>query len=160
MSEKFLSGVCSVTVQNRHVNTIIATLANVTMAIYLAIAVALSILAILSFYDVALLILNVFSADDMTLAVLAVLHALLLTIIIIELLDTVTLYFKTNRLQVTPILIAGLTAMVRRILTFGVEPAETADVALTIVAILVLTVAIVYIGKQERGWGGLGTGSE
>ncbi|MDN7024671.1 hypothetical protein FGU65_07175 [Methanoculleus sp. FWC-SCC1] len=146
--------------QNRHVTTIINVLTNVTLAIYLAIAIGLSILAILSIYDVALLILDIFTADDMTLGVLAVLHALLLTIIIIELLDTVTLYFKTNRLQVTPILIAGLTAMVRRILTFGVEPVEAVDVALTIVAILILTVAIVYIGKQERGWGSPKTASE
>ncbi len=141
------------TIRNRHVDTIISALSSVTMIIYLAIAIALSVLAILSFYDVALLTLHIFSADDMTLGVLAVLHALLLTIIIIELLDTVTLYFKTNKLQVTPILIAGLTAMVRRILAFGVEPVDTIDVGLTLAAILVLTIAIVYIGKQERGWG-------
>ncbi|RXE57439.1 hypothetical protein ABH15_02150 [Methanoculleus taiwanensis] len=139
--------------KNHHINTIISALSNVTLGIYLAIAIALSILAILSLYDVALLILEVFTTKNTTLGVLAVLHALLVTIIIIELLDTVTLYFKTNRLQVTPILIAAMTAMVRRILTFGVEPVEAADVALTIVAILVLTIAIVYIGKQERRFG-------
>lgn len=146
--------------KNHYVNMIIAALSNVTLGIYLAIAIALSALAILSLYDVALLIFEVFTTEDATLAVLAVLHALLVTIIIIELLDTVTLYFKTNRLQVTPILIAAMTAMVRRILTFGVEPVEAADVALTIAAILVLTIAIVYIGKQERRFGSGAAGEE
>ncbi len=146
--------------KNHRVNTIISALSNVTMGIYLAIAIALSVLAVLSFYDVAQLILEVITTKDTTLGVLAVLHALLVTIIIIELLDTVTLYFKTNRLQVTPILIAAMTAMVRRILTFGVEPVEAADVALTIVAILVLTIAIVYIGRQERCFGHGAAGEE
>ncbi|NYT06522.1 MAG: phosphate-starvation-inducible PsiE family protein, partial [Methanomicrobiales archaeon] len=69
--------------------------------------------------------------------------------IIIEILETVTAYFRTNRLQVKPILLAGLTAMIRKILISGVNVTETADTVLTLAAIAVLTAAIVYIGKEE-----------
>ncbi|WP_286879214.1 phosphate-starvation-inducible PsiE family protein, partial [Methanoculleus sp. UBA413] len=79
------------------------------MGIYLLIAVSLSLLAIISFYDVALQMAALIHAGDMTQGVLQVLHALLLTIIIVEILETVTAYFRTSRVQVTPILIAGIT---------------------------------------------------
>ncbi|MCK8518287.1 phosphate-starvation-inducible PsiE family protein [Methanoculleus sp. 7T] len=133
-----------------HADTIISALSGVTKGIYLLIAVSLSLLAIVSFYDVALQVAALIHAGDMTQGVLQVLHALLLTIIIVEILETVTAYFRTNRVQVTPILIAGITAMVRRVLTFGVEPVEPLDIGMTLAAILVLTVAVVFIGRQER----------
>ncbi|MFY1642330.1 phosphate-starvation-inducible PsiE family protein [Methanoculleus bourgensis] len=120
------------------------------MSIYLLIAVSLSLLAIISFYDVALQMAALVHAGDMTQGVLQVLHALLLTIIIVEILETVTAYFRTSRVQVTPILIAGITAMVRRVLTFGVEHLDPIDIGMTLAAILVLTVATIYIGRQER----------
>ena len=120
------------------------------MSIYLLIAVSLSLLAIISFYDVALQMAALVHAGDMTQGVLQVLHALLLTIIIVEILETVTAYFRTSRVQVTPILIAGITAMVRRVLTFGVEHLDPIDIGMTLAAILVLTVAVIYIGRQER----------
>lgn len=131
-------------------DTIISALSGVTKGIYLLIAVSLSLLAIVSFYDVALQVAALIHAGDMTQGVLQVLHALLLTIIIVEILETVTAYFRTNRVLVTPILIAGITAMVRRVLTFGVEPVEPLDIGMTLAAILVLTVAVVFIGRQER----------
>jgi hypothetical protein len=40
--------------------------------------------------------------------------------------------------------------MVRRVLIFGVEVHEPAEIGMTLAAILVLTIAIVYIGKQEH----------
>jgi uncharacterized membrane protein (DUF373 family) len=134
----------------KHADTVIAALSNVTLGIYLLIAISLSVLAFISFYDVALQMASILSFGDMTQGVLQVLHALLLTIIIVEVLETVTGYFRTNRVMITPILVAGLTAMVRRVLTFGVEHVDPIEMALTLAAILVLTIAIVYIGRQER----------
>ena len=131
-------------------DTAIAAISRVTQGIYLLIAASLSLLAIFSFYDVILQVAALIHAEDMTQGVLQVLHALLLTLIIVEVLETVTAYFRTSRVQVTPILIAGITAMVRRVLTFGVEPVEPLDNALTLAAILVLTISVVYIGRQER----------
>jgi len=131
-----------------HADTAISAISGVTLAIYLLIALSLALLALASFYDVILQAAALIGADDMTQGVLQVLHALLLTLIIVEILETVTAYFRTNRVQVTPILIAGITAMVRRVLTFGVEPVEPLDIGVTLAAILVLTAAIVFIGRQ------------
>jgi len=123
----------------------------ISSAIYLLIAFALAVLALFSFYDVLVCMSGLFTAVDPTLAVLETLHALLLTLIIVEVLETVTAYFRTNRVQVRPILIAGLTAMVRRILLFGVETTAPADIAVTLAAIIVLTIAVYYVGEEECG---------
>ncbi len=131
----------------------ISAISWVTLSIYLLIAAALSLLAIFSFYDVIVQIAALTHADNMTQGILEVLHALLLTLIIVEILETVMAYFRTNRVLVTPILIAGLTAMVRRVLTFGVEHLDPIDIGMTLAAILVLTIAVVHIGKQERAEG-------
>ncbi|MDV2481282.1 phosphate-starvation-inducible PsiE family protein [Methanoculleus sp. Wushi-C6] len=131
-------------------DTAIAAISWVTRAIYLLIAASLSILAIFSFYDVILQVITLAQAGDITQGILRVLHALLVTLIIVEILETVTVYLKTSRVLVTPILIAGITAMVRRVLTFGVEHVEPVDIVLTLAAIVVLTAAVVYIGRQER----------
>ncbi|MEG3055659.1 MAG: phosphate-starvation-inducible PsiE family protein [Methanoculleus sp.] len=120
------------------------------MGIYLLIAVSLSLLAIVSFYDVIIQMVALVHTADVTQGVLQALHALLLTIIIVEILETVTAYFRTSRVQVTPILIAGITAMVRRVLTYGVEHLSPIDIGMTLAAILVLTIATVYISRQER----------
>ena len=130
-------------------DTAISAISGATLGIYLLIALSLSLLALVSFYDVALQVAALIRAEDMTQGVLQVLHALLLTLIIVEILETVTAYFRTNRVQVTPILIAGITAMVRRVLTFGVEPVEPLDIGMTLAAILVLTAAIVFIRRQD-----------
>ncbi len=133
-----------------HADTAISAISGVTLGIYLLIALSLSLLALASFYDVVLQVAALIRAEDMTQGVLQVLHALLLTLIIVEILETVTAYFRTNRVQVTPILIAGITAMVRRVLTFGVEPVEPLDIGMTLAAIFVLAAAIVFIGRQEQ----------
>lgn len=134
-----------------HADKAISVISWVTLSIYLLIAASLSLLAILSLYDVILQVAALIHASDMTQGILGVLHALLLTLIIVEILETVTAYFRTNRVLVTPILVAGITAMVRRVLTFGVEPLEPLDIGMTLAAILVLTIATISIGRQERG---------
>ena len=81
------------------------------------------------------------------------LHAVLLTIVIIEIMETVTGYLRTHTIQIRPILVAGITAMVRRLLFFDTEPLTAlllGEVVLAIVAILVLTIAIIYLGKEEK----------
>ena len=102
-----------------HADTAISALSGATLAIYLLIALSLALLALASFYDVVLQAVALIRAENMTYGVLQVLHALLLTLIIVEILETVTAYFRTSRVQVTPILIAGITAMVRRLGILG-----------------------------------------
>jgi len=127
----------------------ISAIMRVNYVIYFCIAIVLVLLAVVSFYDVALQFLQVFGGSSVTDGILRVLHALLVTIIIIEILETVTTYFRTNQLQVRPILIAGLTAMVRKILVYGLEPTDLIDVVGTVAVIAVLTVAIAVVGKER-----------
>ncbi len=126
------------------------TLPIITRWIYLAIAFVLALLAILSLVDVARSFLYIGNSLTLTTGILAILHSVLLTIIIVEILETVIVYFKTNRVLVRPILIAGLTAMVRRILFYGVEAIQPMDLLVDAVVIAVLTAAVVLIGKEEQ----------
>ena len=121
----------------------------VTRWIYLAIAIVLSLLALISLVDVVKGFIDIGSSLTLTAGILNVLHAVLLTIIIIEILETVIVYFRTNRVLVRPILVAGLTAMVRRILFYGVEAIQPMDLLVDAVVIAVLTAAVVLIGKEE-----------
>jgi len=121
----------------------------VTRWIYFAIAVVLSLLAIISFVDIARGFLDIGKTLTFNTGILNILHAVLLTIIIVEIVETVIVYFRTNRVLVRPILIAGLTAMVRRILFYGVEAIQPVDLLVDAVVIAVLTAAVVLVGKKE-----------
>ncbi|MDD1659568.1 MAG: phosphate-starvation-inducible PsiE family protein [Methanomicrobiales archaeon] len=50
---------------------------------------------------------------------------------------------------VRPILVAGLTAMVRRVLILGVETINPTETLVTVAVIAVLTAAVVLVGKDE-----------
>ncbi|MBN1195069.1 MAG: phosphate-starvation-inducible PsiE family protein [Methanomicrobiaceae archaeon] len=132
-----------------HLKTLVRAISSVTVIIYLIVAINLTILAFLSFYDVFIQLSNALTAISVSAGILQVLHSLLVTIIIIEILETVTAYFRTNRVQVKPILIAGLTAMIRKVLIYGIDITESAEIILTLAAIVIFTAAIVYIGKEE-----------
>jgi uncharacterized membrane protein (DUF373 family) len=128
---------------------VLAGITAVTTIVYGVIAIVLAALAVLSFVQVFTEMLAIFQAGGGTTAIIGVLHALLVTIIILELLETVTIYFRTSRIPVRPLLVAGLTAMIRRVLVFGVEPVDPVDIFATVAVIATLTVAVIYIGKEE-----------
>ncbi|GAB7015738.1 phosphate-starvation-inducible PsiE family protein [Methanogenium cariaci] len=131
---------------------IVDILGSGTYLIYVFIAVILLILAALSLLD-AVTGFGVMLAGSKEAGMMDALHAVLLTIIIIEILETVTGYLRTHTIQIRPILIAGITAMVRRLLFFDTEPLTAlllGEVVLAIIAVLILTIAIVYMGKDEK----------
>lgn len=132
------------------IEKIVAGISSITMIIYLVIAAVLVILAALSFVEVFLQAGTIIGSKDITGGILGVLHSLLLSIIIIELLETVVIYFRTSQFHVQPILFAALTAMIRRVLVYGVETSDFLDILTTVAAIGVLTIAIVLIGKEEK----------
>jgi uncharacterized membrane protein (DUF373 family) len=138
-----------VKLQSPLITRAIAVLSSVTTLIYLIIAVILVILVGLSFLGVFSQLVFIFSGTSLTDGILEVLHTILLSIIILELLETVVIYFRTQRVQVRPILFAGLTAMIRRILVFGVEQVGVIDLLTTVAVIAVLTAAIVLIGTEK-----------
>jgi Protein of unknown function (DUF2495). len=134
---------------SRRLARAIGLISSATTLIYLIIAVILVLLVGASFYSVFQQLFSLIYSDSLTDGILAVLHTLLLSIIILELLETVVIYFRTHQVQVRPILFAGLTAMIRRVLVFGVEAVEVIDLLTTVLAIAVLTAAIVLIGRDE-----------
>ena len=132
--------------QSRMVNSVTSG----TTLIYLIIAVILLALAFVSLYDVVLGFYILITESGAT-GMLHALHAVLLTIIIAEVLETVLVYLRTNIIQVRPILIAGITAMVRRLLFIEAEiltPLLLWELGLSILAILVLTIAIYAVSRN------------
>jgi len=119
-----------------------------TKLIYFITAVILFVLALVSFVVAALQFPALFGPDP-TASLLNILHAILLTIIIVEILETVTAYFKTSRVLVRPILVAGLTATVRQVIIAGVGTINPIDTLVIVAVIAVLTAAVVLVGKEE-----------
>lgn len=136
-----------------HLTPIMRSVMNIisrfTLLIYALIAALLIIIALLTFLDAVYLIFSIFAHGDVITGILDVLHVLLLTIIVVEVLETVTGYFRTKRILVRPILIAGMTAMIRKVLIISVDDAQVAEMIWIIGIIAVLTAAIYVVGRSE-----------
>ena len=131
---------------------IITILSSGTNIVYICVAIILLTLAALSLLDAISGFQTMITGSKQT-GMMQALHAVLLTIVIIEIMETVTGYLQTHTIQIRPILIAGITAMVRRLLFFDTEPLTAlllGEVILAIFAVLVLTIAIIYLGKEDK----------
>ncbi len=122
----------------------------VESAVYLLVSIFLVILALMTLFivgkDMARFVFEPFSLDTLVLA----LNDLLVTLIIAELIQTVVVYFKSHQLELKLILAAGMTAMIRRVLVFGVEKNITwEEMAITALLILIITVAIYLVGEKK-----------
>jgi uncharacterized membrane protein (DUF373 family) len=129
---------------------IAAFLNKVESAVYLLVSIFLVILALMTLFivgkDMAGFVFAPFSLDMLVLA----LNDLLVTLIIAELIQTVVVYFKSHQLELKLILAAGMTAMIRRVLVFGVEKnISWEEMAITAVLILVITIAIFLVGERK-----------
>ena len=117
----------------------------VTICIYVLIAALLVTAALMGVSEtIALVIAALESPSQHTLS--NVLQAILLIIVIATLVDMVASYVRAGRVLVRPILIAGITTMVRRLL---VSDLTFIDIIGTTIVILGLTVAMVYVGRDE-----------
>ncbi|WP_230739781.1 phosphate-starvation-inducible PsiE family protein [Methanooceanicella nereidis] len=129
--------------------TIAGLLAKIESAIYLLVALFLVIMALMSFFivgkDMAQFMFEPFSMNTLVHG----LQDLLVTLIIAELIQTVIVYIESHQLDLKLILGAGLTAMIRRVLVFGVEKIPWEEMAITAVLIVALVVAIYYIGDKK-----------
>ncbi|MEA5087025.1 MULTISPECIES: phosphate-starvation-inducible PsiE family protein [Methanocorpusculum] len=118
----------------------------VTIAIYILIAALLIITALIGTLETLKMIS--FALEDPTQAALTnVLQGILLIIVIATLIDMVQSYVRAGRVLVRPILIAGVTTMVRRLL---VTDLTFVDIVGTTIVILGLTVAMIYLGREDR----------
>ena len=117
----------------------------VTIAIYVVIAILLVVAALMGVAETVTLVMTALQ-DPTQHALSNVLQAILLIIVIATLVDMVASYVRAGRVLVRPILIAGITTMVRRLL---VSDLTFIDIIGTTIVILGLTVAMVYVGRDE-----------
>lgn len=118
----------------------------ITMAIYLLIAVLLVITALIGAAE-TLKMIGLALEDPTQLALTNVLQGILLILVIATLIDMVQSYVRAGRVLVRPILIAGVTTMVRRLLVTNLT---FIDIIGTTIVILGLTVAMIYLGREDR----------
>jgi len=136
---------------------VVGVLDKAEAAIYLLVALFLGIMALMTFFLVAR-DLSQFVTGQSTLDVIdAALNSLLVTLIIAALIQTVIVYIKVHTLDLRLILGVGLTAMIRRVLVFGVEKTITWEqMAVTALLILVIIIGIYLVGDKKAP----GAGSE
>ena len=128
----------------QHVLSKICTIA--TLALYVVIAVLLIAAAIIGAVEaVGLLFSAVVTPSQITIT--AALQSILMIIVIATLIDMVRSYLRIGRVLLRPILIAGITTMVRGLLVTNLDFLDIIGVT---VVILGLTVAMVFLAKEDK----------
>jgi Phosphate-starvation-inducible E. len=133
--------------------TIAAVIGRAEEAIYLVTALFLIIMAIASFFVVAGDLFQFTGGDEGMGVIYAALNDLLVVLIVVELIQTIVVFIRRHVIDLRLILAAGLTAMIRRVMLFGVEKNITSvDMAITALLIIVLAISIYLVGyrKVER----------
>ncbi|BAI61388.1 conserved hypothetical protein [Methanocella paludicola SANAE] len=128
---------------------VVSLLDMVETGIYLLVALFLGIMALMTFFIVALDLSQFVSGASLDIIDMA-LNSLLVTLIIAALIQTVIVYIKVRTLDLRLILSVGLTAMIRRVLVFGVEKTITWEqMAVTALLILVIILGIWLVGDKK-----------
>jgi len=129
---------------------IASALYKIESGLYLLVALFLGIMALLTFFIVAR-DLSKFISGPVSLSLIDIaLNDLLVTLIIAGLIQTVIVYIKLHKLDLRLILGVGLTAMVRRVLVFGVETQiQWPEMAITALLIAVIVFGIYVIGDRK-----------
>lgn len=117
----------------------------ITICIYVLIAVLLVIAALIGVAETIAMVMMMLEEPTQH-ALSNILQAILFIIVIATLVDMVASYVRVGRVLVRPILIAGITTMVRRLL---VSDLTFIDIIGTTIVILGLTVAMIYVGRDE-----------
>lgn len=115
------------------------------IVLYAAVAVFLVVIAVLSLVAELGYIITFVTTDTTPLAGL---QTLFNTIIILEVLMTVVGYMKNRSINLGLLLGAGLTAMIRKIITEGYTPLVPQEFALVLLATAILVAAIIFIGDR------------
>ncbi len=118
-----------------------------TMVLYLVIALLLIVAAVIGTIQAISLISVSFIDINSHEMLIAALQSILLVIVIVSLIDMVRSYIKYGRILIRPILIAGITTMVRRLLISEVSFEEMIGIA---ILILVLSAALVFLSREDR----------
>ena len=116
----------------------------VELALYGAVGLFLIVVALISLFGEVGNISSYLANDTPILG----LKELFATIIVLELLMTVVGYMKTKSINLGLLIGAGLTAMIRKIITVGYEPLAFQDFVLVLLATVILVAAIVFVGDK------------
>lgn len=128
-------------------NILTKTCSITTMVLYLVIALLLIVAAVIGTIQAISLISVSFIDINSHEMLIAALQSILLVIVIVSLIDMVRSYIKYGRILIRPILIAGITTMVRRLLISEVTFEEMIGIA---ILILVLSAALVFLSREDR----------
>ena len=131
------------------VHFVIRVITDIQLTAYVVIAALFSIVAIFSLYDAIREILDLFSSPDLQTGIVEVLEALLLSITVLTLLTTVTVYFQTRHFEPQPLLIAGLTSMIRHVIVSNVTTFSNRYQLIGTVAVLAVLIAGVVLTRPE-----------
>jgi uncharacterized membrane protein (DUF373 family) len=114
------------------------------LVLYGAVAVLLIVIAIISLLDEVENITTYLGGASTLLG----LQELFATVIILELLMTVVGYMKRRSINLALLLGAGLTAMIRKIITVGYSSTNNQEFALVLLATAILVAAIIFVGDR------------
>jgi len=114
------------------------------VALYWAVGLLLIVIALISLFGETGTISSYLANNTPILG----LKELFATIIVLELLMTVVGYMKTKSINLGLLIGAGLTAMIRKIITIGYEPLAFQDFVLVLLATVILVAAIVFVGNK------------
>ncbi|HJJ89782.1 MAG TPA: phosphate-starvation-inducible PsiE family protein [Methanocorpusculum sp.] len=117
----------------------------VTITIYALTAFLLIVAALISVNETITLAMQAMKTPTQQ-GLSNLLQAILLIIVIATLVDMIASYVRAGRVLIRPILIAGITTMVRRLLVNDLTFIDTIG---TTIVILGLTVAMIYGGHNE-----------
>jgi len=139
------------------VEKITAIFSQIPIICYLIVAVLLSILAFLSLINAGNYIFHIFDNLEgvtigmyQSLGIYHAIHAILLTVIVIEMFETVIIYLRTKQIPILILLMVGLTAMIRHILSFSFAEVEIMDMTATAIVILVIVCGIYLLKNCSR----------
>lgn len=121
----------------------------IPLILYMFVAIMLTIIAIFSVYDSAFLIYQLGFPANPPVNLIDVINSLLLSITIIVLFETVTVYFRTRRVEVRTLLVAGVTGVVRHVLIYNVATPENVSQLFAAVAVLAVLIAGIVLIKPE-----------
>lgn len=137
-----------------HANQLVNTFSSISIAVYVGVAILLSIIAILSLIESFLEVVAILSSMQWEEGIVQVIYSILFTIIIIELFETVTVYLKTKRVPVRALLIVALTALIRHIIVINISETEVYHY-LGLSVIMAVLIAGVYLLKEDIHSGNL-----
>jgi uncharacterized membrane protein (DUF373 family) len=123
-------------------------------ALYLIAALFLVLMAAAAFFIVARDLSDLIFNGMAVVTIYTALNDLLIVLIIAELLQIIVVFIQKHQLDLRLILAAGLTAMIRRVLVFGVENIAWEEMAVTAALIAILAAAIYVIGREKIEFSG------